>query len=60
MSEQTDIVVRLRDWESKSASMRGTPLMLLHNEAADEIEQLRLEKDRAKQQIALLQHEVCL
>jgi hypothetical protein len=43
MSERTDIVERLRGWGSRSASMSDSTLMLLHNEAADEIDSLRFE-----------------
>jgi hypothetical protein len=53
MSEKTDIVERLRygavDWAS---------LVLMAGEAADKIEQLRLERDRAKEEVVLLRHEV--
>jgi hypothetical protein len=48
MSEKTDIVERLRDWESVSASLPGSTLMLLHNEAADEIDSLRFELQTAR------------
>jgi hypothetical protein len=57
MSETADIIVRLRDQLDYGPEERS---LALYEEAADEIEQLRLERDKANQQVALLQHEVRL
>jgi hypothetical protein len=62
MSEKTDIVTRLRDWfETES----GLNIEELITEAANEIEQLRMERDEARAEsscandlVRLLQNEV--
>jgi hypothetical protein len=56
MSDYPDIVPRLRD-----PNLRLHPhIDELADEAADTIEQLRLERDAANDRVALLQHEVRL
>jgi uncharacterized coiled-coil DUF342 family protein len=64
MSEKTDIVERLRGWESRSASMPGTTLTLLHDEAINRIEYLefelgevRDERDKALNEVSQLTQE---
>jgi hypothetical protein len=62
MSEKTDIVTRLRDWfETES----GLNIEEVITEAANEIEQLRMERDEARAEsscandlVRLLQNEV--
>jgi hypothetical protein len=62
MSEITDIVARLRNGAGLIVDdVGGIEInLVLLDEAADEIEQLRLERDKANQQIALLQNEIWL
>jgi uncharacterized coiled-coil DUF342 family protein len=64
MSEKTDIVERLRNWKSMSASIPGTTLTLLHDEAVNRIEYLEFEleavtdeRDAALNQVSQLTQE---
>jgi hypothetical protein len=67
MSEKTDIVTRLRDYSGRVAGTGNNWRAIMCNEAADTIEQTRLERDEARAEssaandlVRLLQKEVCL
>jgi hypothetical protein len=63
MSETTDIVYRLRNGAAVKKVLPDGGVVInlaLLDEAADEIEQLRMARDAANDRVAMLQKEVCL